>query len=332
MSIILSSSNPELVKQLAIEQRHAADAISCHILFPCTRKCFRVSGKYRLHLMQRLVGEGLYNIALLYHKKAVVMPKIYDCTMLFQELDMLETRMHILGDVVDHFVVCEAAETHSGQPKPYYFKQNLERFVPWADKIIYVPVDDLTGSGRNSWERERYHRSCISRGFYDTGLMDWIIVGDVDEIPDPECVSYLPGLPSEADHIKFELDMYYYDLNHRVDQGWAIGASRRLRENDPNRIRTCANEAWDIYQPAGWHFSYFGGPQQIIEKHAAFMHHDDPGVRELPHDPAYIAGKVATNQDLYGRDIHIDRVPLGESLPRYIMDNLDKYRAMGWVL
>ncbi len=260
------------------------------------------------------------------------MSKVYDCCMFYNELNMLETRFHILEDVVDYFVVCEAAETHSGQPKPYYFVDNIDRFVRWADKIILVQVDDLTGVGRNSWDRERYHRSRIADGLNEAQADDWIIVSDVDEIPDPEAVSYLPDLPVEADIIKFELSMFYYDLNHRVAQGWAIGAARHWREQDPNRIRTCANEPWDVYQPAGWHFSYFGGAQQIVEKVDAFMHANDPVFRDLPRDPAFVASRIEAGLDLYARpDMRIVHVPISDGLPRYILDHIDEYKAKGWL-
>lgn len=250
--------------------------------------------------------------------------------MFYNEIDMLELRMNILDPVVDHFVVCEAAETHSGQPKPYNFAAQQARFDRFRHKIVYVQVDDLTGAGRNSWERERYHRARIADGLFDAQPDDWVIVGDCDEIPDPECVGYLKDLPPEADVIKFELAMYYYDLHHRVQQGWAIGAMRHRRESDPNKIRTCVHQPWDVYEPAGWHFSYFGGPAQVVQKVDAFMHAADPVIRDLPRDPAYIAAKIQAGVDLYGRDLVIDRVPLADTLPRYVLDHIETYRAMGW--
>lgn len=267
------------------------------------------------------------------------MTEIYDTTIFFNELDILETRMAILAPVVNYFVVCEALETHSGKPKPYHFLENIERFHEWEHMIIYVQVPDLTGPGRNSWERERYHRSRIADGLQTAAPDDWIIVSDCDEIPRPECVTALHDLWSAA-IVKFELAMHYYDLNHRVHQGWAIGARTWGYEKDPNRIRIAAG--WDAihahpdecvqFDNGGWHFSYFGGAQQVVEKVDAFMHHGDRVIRDLPRDPVYIADKMAAGEDLYNRDgFTIERVPLSDTLPRYILDNVDKFRAMGWI-
>lgn len=258
------------------------------------------------------------------------MNKVFDACMFYNELDMLETRMHILDDVVDRFVVCEAAETHSGQPKPYYLEENIDRFARYADKIIYVQVPDLTGNGRNSWERERYHRSQIMVGLASARAEDYIIVGDCDEIANPEAVSEV--IAKGYDGAILELAMYYYDLNHRVQQGWGIGMMRRRLYLDPNDIRTGNGRMFPHVDDGGWHFSYMGGPEQIIAKVNAFMHHNDPVIRDLPRDPGYISDQIAASRDLYGRDLTIERVPLSNTLPRYILDNLDHYKALGWVL
>lgn len=260
------------------------------------------------------------------------MSKVYDCVMFWQELDMLELRFNILDDAVDYFVVCEAEETHSGHPKPLNFLENYDRFKPWRDKIIYVNAGTLSDGKRTSWERERFHRSKIAEGLTGAQPDDWIIVGDCDEIPNP---TFVQALRWYRHHhwVKFELDMYYYDLNHKVNQGWAIGAAQWGSEKDPNKIRTSA-EAGDleIYNGyRGWHFSYFGGAQQIVEKVKAFMHADDPIIRDLPRDLAFVASRVEAGLDLYGRDdMRIVRVPLSDTLPRYLLDNIEKYRAMGW--
>ena len=262
------------------------------------------------------------------------MSKIYDCVMFFNELDMLELRFNILNDVVDYFVVCEAEETHSGQPKPLNFLANYDRFRQWQNKIIYVNAGELSNGQRTSWDRERYHRTRISEGLHSAQPDDFVIVSDCDEIPDPNVIENLHHF-SNIKSVRVELAMYYYDMNHRVDQGWSIGACQWGVEKDPNCIRTLSNminpAVFGEYIKSGWHFSYFGGPQAIIEKHAAFMHHADPGVAELPHDPTYIADKVRASLDLYGRDLIVTHIPTSDTLPQYVLDNSEKYRAMGWL-
>lgn len=235
--------------------------------------------------------------------------------------------MNILSSVVDYFVVCESAETHSGKPKPYYLANNKELFSEWASRIIYVQVDRLSNGARNSWERERYHRSHIAHALETMADPDdMVIVGDCDEIANPVVVQKLKN--PEVTAAQLELDFYYYNMNCKVSQGWAIGAYRWGVEKDPNLIRNCGSLAKDVvhFNNAGWHFSYFGGPSMIAYKMDSFMHHDDPGIREASRDKAQIAQIVAKGKDLFGRDLTIDIVPLSDRLPRYIMENILDYQ------
>lgn len=256
------------------------------------------------------------------------MAKLYDCTMLFNEIEMLELRLNILDSVVDTFVICEAQETHSGIPKPLNFLKHYDHFKPWHNKIVYLNAGILSEHAQGNWERERWHRSYLYNGFEDARRDDWIIVADMDEIPNPGIVAQIKK--SDLQAAKLELQMYYYDLNHIVKQGWAVGMYRRWIENDPNKIRTCAGYNPTLFMNAGWHLSYFGGPKAIIEKRQAFMHANDPVIRDLPDDPAYIADKIAASQDLYGRDLEIEHVVSG-TLPAYVVDHIDHYRELGWI-
>ena len=49
---------------------------------------------------------------------------VYDCFQFFNELDILKLRLHIMDPVVDRFVISEATETFSGNPKPLYYEEN----------------------------------------------------------------------------------------------------------------------------------------------------------------------------------------------------------------
>ena len=66
--------------------------------------------------------------------------KVFDCFTFFNELDLLELRLKLLDEVVDHFVIAESNLTHAGREKPYHFEAAKERFVQWQHKIIYIPV------------------------------------------------------------------------------------------------------------------------------------------------------------------------------------------------
>ncbi len=261
------------------------------------------------------------------------MSKVYDCCMVYEEIDMLELRMNILAPVVDHFVIVEAGVTHSGQPKGHPVGDALqtERFAPFADQIIYSYTDTLEGA--NAWEREHFQRGLISGVLqYFAQPDDWVIVGDADEIAHPNAVSAMRDAFTWDNTlaIKLELGFYYYDFLHRVQQGWAIGACKWKVQQDANKIRTCDFGVESlVFDRAGWHLSYFGDAAAIMRKANAFMHHDWVDTYELTE--AKVQQALDLGVDLWGRTLQIDYVPVSGSLPRYVLEHRAKYERLGWL-
>jgi beta-1,4-mannosyl-glycoprotein beta-1,4-N-acetylglucosaminyltransferase len=259
---------------------------------------------------------------------------VFDCCMFFNELDMLDLRFNVLNDVVDYFVVVESGMTHSGQPKPYTFWDAYEagRYDAFKDKLIYARLPELQGA--NAWERERFHRAHIGNVLrFNAAPEDIVIVGDADEIVDPYCVHGFREVAARNPNwgaAKLELDFYYYDFNHRVRQGWAIGACQWWVEQDANRIRACEFSMPPlVVDQGGWHFSYFGDAAAIMQKAQAFMHFDWIEHYGLTQDKVQAA--LDAGKDLWGRNLQIERVPLNAMLPQYVRENVDKYAALGWL-
>ena len=72
--------------------------------------------------------------------------QIADCFIFYNELKMLDYRLHVLNHVVDYFILVEATHTHVGNPKPLFFQENKELFAPYLHKIIHIVVDDFPPS------------------------------------------------------------------------------------------------------------------------------------------------------------------------------------------
>jgi len=251
------------------------------------------------------------------------MRRIFDCTIIHDELDMLELRMAILGDVVDTFIVCEADLTHSGQPKPLHVTENLARFTGYGERLqVHTARLDPRD---HSWTRERAHRAAIADGLKAAGAQagDLVVVADVDEIPRPEVITQIG--PQGA---RLELDFYYYNARTRVDEGWSIGALPYEAEADPNAIRTLAGHDVPTIDHAGVHLSYFGGADRIARKMDAFMHHADIAAA-APRDPAWIQERIDAADDLYGRGLPIRRLQeVPADLPYELTHNP---RYAGWL-
>ena len=114
---------------------------------------------------------------------------ICDTFMFFNELDVLEIRLHELSDVVDRFVLVESPRTFTNKPKPCYYADHKERFADFHDRLMYVRADDFDSVNMgNPWDVEAYHRRCLLQGLQDCKPDDVIMMSDVDEIPRPDVV------------------------------------------------------------------------------------------------------------------------------------------------
>lgn len=110
--------------------------------------------------------------------------KIYDGFTFYNEFELLEWRLKMLYDIVDCFVIVESDRTFQNKPKPLYFAENKERFAKYLDKIRYIPVTDEIEC-KDNWSIEIFQRNAISRGLNDCLSDDIIMMGDIDEFPDP---------------------------------------------------------------------------------------------------------------------------------------------------
>ena len=114
---------------------------------------------------------------------------IVDCFPFFNELDLLEIRLHKLAPVVDRFVLVEATETFTGKPKPLYVQENKERFAQFP--IEHVVIDRHPADVVTPWQRENYPRHVLFDRLRAMALSssDIVLLSDLDEIPRADCVS-----------------------------------------------------------------------------------------------------------------------------------------------
>lgn len=204
--------------------------------------------------------------------------KIADCFIFYNELGLLEYRLHLLYDVVDYFVLVESTRTFTNKPKPLYYLENSEAFKQYQSKIIHVLVDTMPDTN-NAWECERFQRNAIDRGIRMCNLeqTDYVIISDVDEIPNPRCIETLRST-NLTDIATFEQEMYYYNTRTISRFPWSrvkimpIQLYTSVIKNTPENCRH-RNDP-HIIKNGGWHFSYFGGPVQISTKIQNFSHQE----------------------------------------------------------
>jgi beta-1,4-mannosyl-glycoprotein beta-1,4-N-acetylglucosaminyltransferase len=242
------------------------------------------------------------------------MPRVIDTFTFFNELPMLLLRLTELDDVVDTFVLVEATITFSGLPKPLYFQENKTMFEKFLHKIVHIVVDDLPNLPNTlTWSREEQQHNAIYRGLSQLTLdpEDFIIVSDVDEIPDSAMITSIKERNISDSVYCLYMDMYYYNTTCKMVDLWKhakVMHFRQLKENpDLNKIRL--EYRYPYLHPAGWHLSFFGNVNMIRTKLESFSHN------ELDNDyyknPERIQKMISESKDLFERDfvptIHIPR-------------------------
>ncbi|MFA6186203.1 MAG: hypothetical protein WC770_03180 [Phycisphaerae bacterium] len=272
---------------------------------------------------------------------------IYDCFTFFNELLLLEIRLNTLDAVVDKFVLVESPYTHTGKEKPLYFEQakNRPEFAKFKDKIIHIIVEDmplknhwrnenkqeLLAREQNSmdgkpttgvWQNENYQRKCIKRGLANLQPDDIVIVGDADEIANPDV---FPIIRTKQKPCILRQKDYYYYLNLRSQRDNLHPAFCRGRDFIDGQLVRSPKTAIEreIIDNAGWHFGYLMTPDNIAAKinSLACVKYDT----DFFTDKNRIAKCIKAKRDLYGRKkmkFYIE--PL--DVPKYIKENIEKFR------
>lgn len=268
-----------------------------------------------------------------------ISPKlVVDCFIFYNELELLKYRLTILDDVVDFFILVEAAHTFTGNKKELEFGNNRHLFKQFLHKIIHVVVYDAPFKHPNicvakgeQWENEYFQRNCIHRGLdqlkNQLGPKDIIIIGDVDEIPDPRIIADIKSpapsstYPQPLDNVAVEMDLYYYNLLNRLDVVWRcckVVAYEHYIKNQMSCQSIRAAPIRSAIKNGGWHLSYFGDAVFISNKLNSFSHQEF----NLPvySNADAINNNICKGADIFSRNIAIRRVNLCDNPflpPRY---------------
>lgn len=276
---------------------------------------------------------------------------IYDCFTFFNELDLLEIRLNVLKDVVDRFVLVESDRTFTNRPKALVYESNKERFAAFADRIIHVVVTDYP-EYTSPWAYESIQRNHIADGLREARPEDVVLVSDVDEIPDPDKVRSFAAHPGVK---VFDERYFAYYLNFRNVRQRRWWGTKMLSYADFCHCFDGVDVLYDEFLPqalnagttaskirmrnlpcsrggvmrlpdAGWHFTSLGGTQAVIEKLKSYSHQEHSH-EEGHFDPAVIERLIREGKSP-GLKMNCFAVPLDESFPRYLRENLSRYRTL----
>ena len=290
--------------------------------------------------------------------------KIFDCFMYFDEDIVLEVRLDYLDEYVDKFVIVESRYNHKGEKREPQF--NIEKFSRFKEKIIYLLINnepnnikditenynDKKKSGRfimNALRRENFQRNFIYNGISQASDNDWIIISDLDEIPD---LKNYDLKKSELPLIFFKQLMIYYKFNLVLKNYSWIGSKACKKKNliSPQWLRNIKDRSYPwwrldtlfskskynkimIIENGGWHFSYIKNASDIEKKLKSYLHH-----REYDLNPVGVKNikeMIINKKTIYNLEVDsklnkfddgnkLEKIDIN-LLPNYILKNKNKF-------
>ena len=289
--------------------------------------------------------------------------KIYDCFMYFDEDIVLDVRLNFLNEFVDQFVIIESEYNHRGEKRVPLFK--IDKFKKYKDKIKYILINDIPPgieiinkededvyrkSIFNASKRENFQRNQILKGLIEANEEDWIIISDLDEIPNLSKIN----LKNTKDKlIFFNQHMMYYKFNLKLNDYIWVGSKACKMKNlqSPQWIRDIKNKnyGWwriDIFfsnrkynnilfvEEGGWHFSYLKNPKGIEKKLKSYLHHIDydlnpvgvEGIEKMINSKRTIYNiKADQKENKFDGINKLSKIDIN-LLPSYILENKDKFK------
>lgn len=252
---------------------------------------------------------------------------VYDCFTFFNELEILDIRLHELGSVVDKFVIVESAVTFRNRKKPLFFKDNKNKFKKFEDKIIHVIVEKSPNS-KDPWEIERFQFNEIKKGLKEAKLNDIILLSCVDEIPKSEVLKEWINKSPRKTKV-FEQKLYYYFLNFvRADNNYWKGTkmlSLASVKNYKDLYGIREADADIVISNGGWHFSYMGGVKRIQDKISSFSHteFDNKNYNSIKN-----IKRAINEKNNIGNDFILFKIERIKNLPLYIQSNRQKFSSL----
>ena len=282
--------------------------------------------------------------------------------MYFDEDLVLDLRLNYLDKFVDKFIIVECNYNHKGEKRTPQF--NLNKFSKFKNKIKYILINedspnlekidtndnDINGKYiMNAVKRENFQRNAIIKGLDDASDNDWILISDLDEIPNLE----KNNLSEINNHLVFfKQHMIYYKFNLVLENYPWIGTKACKKKNlrSPQWLRNIKDRSYpwwrfDIYfsenkytkikiiENGGWHFSYIKSPEDIEKKLKSYLHHREydlnpvgiEKIKKMIHEKKTIYNlKTDMRSNKFNAGNELKKIDL-DLLPSYISNNKDKF-------
>ena len=205
----------------------------------------------------------------------------------------------------------------------------------------------------NAVKRENFQRNYIKNCLSEAKENDWIIISDLDEIPNLNNVKF-KNIKNKL--VFFKQDMMYYKFNLKLENCTWVGtrACRMKNLKSPQWLRNIKDRSYPWWRldtlfsknkfgnikfvdSGGWHFSYLKTPEEIEKKLKSYLHHREYELNPLGIEKiknlinqkrAVYNLKADQRLNKFNSENKLNKVEINE-LPKYILDNEDKLKK--WI-
>ena len=291
--------------------------------------------------------------------------KIYDCFMYSDEDLILDIRLNFLSNFIHKFVIVESKFNHNGELKKQKF--DINNFKNFKDKIEYIFVDEKPENLEvidelennklnhskyimNAVKQENFQRNMIIKGLKNSIDEDWIIISDLDEIPN---LNNIKLAETKEKFVFFKQYMIYYKFNLELENFHWVGskACKKKYFKSPQWLRNIKDKSfpwWRIdtifsekkyknikfVEEGGWHFTNIKKPSEIEKKLKTYLHHHEYNLNPL--GLKKIENLIKERKAVYNikTDMRLNKFEDNpdlklldlKKLPDYIINNKNKFK------
>jgi beta-1,4-mannosyl-glycoprotein beta-1,4-N-acetylglucosaminyltransferase len=260
--------------------------------------------------------------------------KIFDCFMYNNEELILNLRLNYLEKKIEKFIIVESEFDHQGNKKKLNF--DINKFSQYKNKIEHLVVRGFP-ENMDNWERENFQRNYLIKGLSEATDEDYILISDVDEIPN---ISNLGNIEKHR-YTAFKQKNLFYKfnlINKTIPDWYGSKICKKKYLKSPQWLRKQKVKKfsmfkffkirWNIIENGGWHFSYLMEPKMIQEKLQSFAHaeYNSDYYTNLERIKAVINQK----KDLFDRNQEYLKINLDDTFPKYITQNKKEFKK--WII
>lgn len=229
--------------------------------------------------------------------------KLFDFCIFNNEHDILDLRLKYMSSFVDKFYVCEIDITHQSTPSAFHSHHFIDNYaiaqkLIAEDRLVFVRLH--IDPSHEYFAVEKNHRIKFSEWVKNNIEDNFVgILSDCDEIISHNIVNFIGSV---QDVIRLDLKMFYFAADnqsylHPWNRLVKIFHKENLQDFDFQTIREMWTEK--VIEDIGWHFSSFGGIDQVTDKIKSYSHTEFNNAENTAREN--LIARVSRGEDFLGR-------------------------------